>query len=217
MNVPAQKPHREDWRWFNQAVERQAAYLVGLPPGPVRPRPSPAKPVDWLRRGLGVGAVIVAGGFATFLVLWVLRSPLAIAMPRGPVNPPIGPATPSQPSNPIVVNYTLFTKEHVPALGIEVVSGWVYPDSTQQRPSRQFCYIDLPNPTGGAPYSITIATDAIGILPYHPQRMAPLDLARYEAALPKCRWAQGTVLPESPTSRSRHTSPESHQGRPGSI
>jgi len=52
------KSIREDWRWFNEAAEDRAAYLKGL----VVPMPPSPPPEDWLRRGLGIGALLLLAG-----------------------------------------------------------------------------------------------------------------------------------------------------------
>jgi len=184
------KPTREDWRWFNEAVERRAAYDSGRVV-PVPPLPPPQPPVDWLRRGLGIAAAILACGMAAALVLWAVG-------PRPPTITAIPPPPPPTPQAKVVVNYTRFTTISVGNL-TAVETGWQFKSSEDIRPSFQYCYVRIPR-SRSEQTDIHIADTTIGVHAYDEADMAPLTRADYDNALPRCTWFPGTV-PPSPTAR----------------
>jgi len=192
------KPTREDWRWFNEAVETRADHLKGLvvPEEPPPPPPPPRPPVDWLRRGLGIGATILACGIAAALVLWVIiPRPTTINHTAPP--PPrtinqIPPPPPPTPQAKVVVDYTRFT--YITVGDRAVVTGWQFKSSADTRPSYQYCYVRVPLSASGQT-AIYIADTAIGAHAYDKADMAPLTRGDYDDALPRCAWAPGTVLP----------------------
>jgi hypothetical protein len=201
------KAVREDWRFFNEAAEARADWLKGLAVPPPPPPIPPAPPADWLRRGLGIGAAVLASGMAAALVLWILTpmpptpvmATLGAIPPRVP--PPVASIPPPQPPTPnakVVVDYIRFTT--VTIRDVDVITGWHYKSSEDAKPTDQFCYVRLPR--SGAALTVLhvgIADSSIGVRPYDEREMAPLTLAVYDEARPNCRWYPGTVFPGVPS------------------
>jgi hypothetical protein len=197
------KPVREDWRFFNEAAEKHAAYLNGLVvPKPLpEPPPVPPQPVDWLRRGLGVGSVLLSAGIAASLILWAREPPrppapiIAAAPPPPAVQLPPAMTEPkaSQAEN-VVVNYTMFTNVQL-TFGM-VQTGWDFDSSKDTRPSRQFCHVAMPKPDAPlTDFWVILADTKHGIYSYNAHDMAPLSHANYDEALPQCHWFERTTLP----------------------
>jgi hypothetical protein len=191
----AAKPVHENWSYFNQAVEARAAYLRDhvVPSAPIPPL---SPPVDWLRRGLGIGAVIIGAGVACALVLWVLR-PAAHSFWSPPSLPPSVPAAVA------AVDYTKFVTVRLNDMSI--VTGWNYKSSEDPSPVNQYCYVLISKTSVGS-LKIDIANTERGVLPFDANDMAPLTLPEFQAALSKCVWAPNTTLPASRASDTKdHT------------
>jgi hypothetical protein len=196
------KPVREDWRIFNEAVTARAAYLKGLVVPPAPPATA-AAPADWLRRGAGIGSVVLAAGAAAALILWILRPP-AHSFGDVPSLPP------SMPAAKITVDYTKFVT--IVLDGREVVTGWKYASNEDPQPNHQYCYLSIAR-TGstsaqhlttelrqlrrseGVSLRIDLADTAAGLRRYDADAMAPLTLVEFRAASLNCIWAPGTTLP----------------------
>src|SRR3954463_426672 len=181
MYQPPSKPVREEWRWFNEAVERRAAYLTHLVVPRARLAP-PAPPADWLRRGAGIAVVVLAVGLATALVLWALAPPLnRTSEARAGVPSAIRAIPAPQSSDPkarVVVDFTRFTS--VTMGDLEVVTGWKYGNSEQVRPKHQYCYVRSKRLSAAlTTVDIHIASSALGVRSYDEAAMAPLTRSEY--------------------------------------
>ena len=164
---------------------------------------------QFLRRAQGVALVALAVGAAVALVLWAHESftprtvieqitapaqvaavPPVVALPAPVVPltlPPnvTAPTTEAKPAGPEVVNYTRFTTRNVD--GLEVTTGWKWTNSHDTEPYRQFCYVSLQDPQGGASRMAHIAVNGVEI-PYDSATMHPLTAEQYVRGVGACSW-----------------------------
>ena len=157
------------------------------------------------RRAQGLALVILAVGVAIALLIWAIHLVFSnstansssqsstghpVFTSRGQNNFFPQPTTPEQKGRtsnktPEVVNFTRFAEHKLGDL--LVVSGWRYANSRETRPAKQYCYVDLGDPNGGARRMPTIANDGRPIS-YDAQTMTPLTRDQYDHALSKCTW-----------------------------
>lgn len=164
---------------------------------------------QFLRRAQGIALVALAVGAAVALALWahesfaprtvieqitvpapvaatqpVVALPASAAAPTLPANVTT-PTSEAKPAGPEVVNYTRFTNRNVD--GFQVVTGWQWSNSHDTAPVRQFCYVNLPDPHGGAPRSPTIALNEVPV-PFDLATMHPLTAEQYASSIRACAW-----------------------------
>lgn len=195
-------------------ASRETAKFYGLPRPTPRPLPAslPTPPAitpanfdssgQFLRRALGIALVTLAVGAAVGLASWkaedrvvtpvgattspsVPMAPSSVAAPVLPPNITSPDTTNAKPSGPEVVNYTRFTSRTLD--GLRVVTGWDWANSNDVEPQRQFCYVTLPDPTGGAPRRADIAFNGV-IIPYDIETMRPLTAEQHERSVEACTW-----------------------------
>lgn len=164
---------------------------------------------QFLRRAQGIALVVLAVGAAVALAFWgaqyfaprtvieqiTIPAPVAavppVAASPAPVVTPIlppnvtAPTTEAKPAGPEVVNYTRFTNRNVDSL--QVVTGWDWANSHDTEPARQFCYVSLQDPQGGASRRATIALNGSEI-PYDLATMHPLTAEQYASSIGACTW-----------------------------
>jgi hypothetical protein len=156
----------------------------------------------------GVGHVLKALGVAALLTLigvslvMLCQQPNATAPvennPSAPPGWPV-PQPPSGGTEKVVINYTLFTTVDV-AEGIDVVTGWDFAKSTDNKPERQFCYLRTPEKFGTRNINLAHRSES-GALIWQTSPSAFDSFIReihgligeidYETALGKCRWFPG--------------------------
>lgn len=159
----------------------------------------------FFRRAQGIALVILALGVAIALLIWASHRVFAnstantesfgstgnpVFTSRGQNNFSLQPTTPGKQGRtsnktPEAVNFTRFVERKLDDL--LVVSGWIYSNSRERRPAKQYCYVDLNDPNGGARRTQVIANDSRPI-PYNAKTMTPLSRDQYKNALPECRW-----------------------------
>lgn len=141
---------------------------------------------------MGLAALLALIG-VSLVVLCQQRSGTAPAestetvRPKPPISLTAPPSTDA--AGKVVTNYTLFTTVRV-AEGIDVITGWEFAKSTDDRPERQFCYLRTPEEFGSRITGIAQRSKS-GILTSQSSPSAFNDIVRdvaYETALTNCQW-----------------------------
>lgn len=149
-----------------------------------------ARGVGYVLAALGVLALLTLIGVS--LVVWQSREPTRITEGAGvPPKWPTGVAEPRPPSGPekVVTNYTLFTTVRV-VEGVDIVTGWNFGKSTDDKPEFQYCHLRTPDELGNRLIGIAQRSQS-GALIWQASPSTFNGIAReidYETALSKCRW-----------------------------
>lgn len=151
-----------------------------------------ARGVGHVLRSLGVAALLTLIG-VSLLVFCQERESTAIAESNAGVLPnwPIGVTQPfpSSASEKVVTNYTLFTTVQV-AEAVDIVTGWNFGKSTDDKPAMQYCYLSTPEEFGIRRIDLAQLPQSGGLIK-HASPAAFNGTVRginYETALTKCRW-----------------------------
>jgi hypothetical protein len=109
----------------------------------------------------------------------------SVTVPTAPLTTPVPPpATPAK----RVERFTRFFTS--PTDRFLVVTGWSYASSDDDKPVRQYCYVEFPA-LERSRVSVSIA-DANGSYQYDEMAMSPLTREDFLKALPLCTWVPGT-------------------------
>jgi hypothetical protein len=150
----------------------------------------------------GVGYVLKALGVAALLTL-IGASLVVLCQPRnttadtsGPPKWPVIQTPSTQDGVEVVTNYTLFKIVGV-AERVDVVTGWDFSRSTDNKPERQFCYLRTPEKFGTRNINLAHRSES-GALVWQASPSAFDSFIReihgligeidYETALGKCVW-----------------------------
>jgi hypothetical protein len=150
-----------------------------------------ARGVGHVVRALGVAALLTLIG-ASLVVLCQQRSATAPAVnnPSPPPKPPMLPDPPSPPGGPeVVINFTRFNTVRV-AEGVDVVTGWKFDKTTDEKPVYQYCYLRRPEEFGTRNIDLAGVSEC-GALVMQTTSSTFNGYVRdidYETALSKCRW-----------------------------
>jgi hypothetical protein len=180
---------------FNAAVAKYVAKLEQPDPRAAgQAFREKARGVGHVLRSLGVAALLALIG-ASLVVLCQQRNAAAPVESgsRDLPKPPIGaPVLPTPGPEPVATNYTLFTTVRV-AEGVDVVTGWKFANSTDEKPDNQYCYLSIPQDLGTRDIHLAQLSES-GALVRQSSPSAFSSVVReidYETALSKCRWFPG--------------------------